>query len=204
MKNLKLILFTLILSGPILFSCKKDDNNTNQTIKTFVVNATSQTKWVYFSFDNNDTVKISNPTISNNWDLAFCRFNIKTNSGFSGNGIGGTYNSGKTGSTGFNQLITVPDTATFTVDDSLFIPGAYGIIDTVITNSILSGWYNYDQTTNVLSSKNLIYIVKTATGKYVKLQIVSYYNDTDPSLVTGSGYVKFNYFYQQNGSKSLQ
>jgi hypothetical protein len=196
------IIFILPLAFLFLTNCKKDANTLPGT--TFTVNATSFTNWVYFSFDLNDTVKISDPLTSNNWDLAFQRCNIKTNSGLSGKGNGGAFNSGKTGTTGFNQLVVVPDTATFAVDDSLFVPGAYGAIDTLIANPVFATWYNYNPNNDVLSSKNFIYIIKTASGKYAKLEIQSYYNATDPSIITGSGYVKFNYFYQQNGSKSLQ
>ena len=55
------------------------------------IQATSYSEWVYFSFENNSVVEINNPENSLEWDLAFQRKHIKTNSGLSGIGQGGGY-----------------------------------------------------------------------------------------------------------------
>ena len=53
--------------------------------------ATSYSDWVYFSIEQNSTVEIADPENSLDWDLAFQRKHIKTNSGLSGSGNGGAY-----------------------------------------------------------------------------------------------------------------
>ena len=55
------------------------------------INASSFSEWTYFSFEAHDVVTIDNPESSLEWDLAFRRNHIKTNSGLSGSGQGGGY-----------------------------------------------------------------------------------------------------------------
>jgi hmuY' len=45
-------------------------------------------KYVYFSFEKG-VVEVADPVASNDWDLAFNRYHVKTNSGTSGKGQGG-------------------------------------------------------------------------------------------------------------------
>jgi len=45
-------------------------------------------KYVYFSF-NKGVVEVNDPMASNDWDIAFNRYHVKTNSGTSGKGQGG-------------------------------------------------------------------------------------------------------------------
>lgn len=201
---MKFIYLSIIACGLLLMSCNKTETPT-PVGKTFMVNASSFTNWVYFSFAKGDTIQVSNTDTSTAWDLSFQRFAIKTNSGASGNGSGGAYNSGKTGTNGFESLITVPELAVFTVDSATTLYGEQGSPENLNVNTLLSNWYNYDTVYHKLPSKNLIYIIRTATNKYAKLLIDSYYNPKDPNyLTTGSGYITITYFYQQNGSKTLQ
>ena len=53
------------------------------------INASSYTDWIYYSFSNHNVVDIENPENSLDWDIAFQRKHIKTNSGLSGIGSGG-------------------------------------------------------------------------------------------------------------------
>ena len=82
-----------VMAGMMLFStsCKKDDTpDTPQASSVKEVkelNASSQTEWTYFSFSEGKQVVVTNPRTSNNWDIAFNRYNVKTNGGTSG--IGG-------------------------------------------------------------------------------------------------------------------
>ena len=62
--KIKLVYISILAVGILFSSCKKTDN-TPLTGKTFVVNATSESNWVYFSFDKNDTVSIASPSTSN-------------------------------------------------------------------------------------------------------------------------------------------
>ena len=53
--------------------------------------ATSYSDWVYYSFESNSIVPIDYPETSLDWDVAFQRKHIKTNSGLSGPGNGGAF-----------------------------------------------------------------------------------------------------------------
>jgi hypothetical protein len=204
---MKLIYLSIITCGLILMGCKKTETPV-PIGKTFTVNASSTTQWAYFSFAKGDTVEVNRPDTSIAWDLAFNQSNIRTNSGLSGKGTGGAYNSGKVGTNGFPQLKLVSNTATFTKDDSIFVYDERGnqvkIIGNNIFNGITNNWYDYNSTSHVLTSKNQVYIIRTATNKYAKFLISSFYNPKNPSITTGLGYYTFTYFYQPNGSDTLQ
>jgi hypothetical protein len=203
---MKLIYLSIITCGLILMGCQKTETPT-PTGKTFMVIATDSIKWVYFSFAQGDTIQVSRPDTSTAWDLAFNQSYIKTNSGLSGKGSGGANNSGKVGTNGFSQLTQVSDTATFTKDDSIFVYDDRGkqikIIGNNIFNSTVNNWYNYNSTTHVVTSMNVVYIIRTASNKYAKFLINSFYNPKNP-VITDPGYITFTYFYQPNGSKTLQ
>jgi hypothetical protein len=201
MKKIKILLISLFTISAFFYSCKKDKTDTNSSLKekTFVVNATSDTKWVYFSFDKNDTVQITDPKNSSDWDLAFKRFYIRSNSGLSGIGSAGADSTNLKNQNGFDTYKTLNDTAKFITDKNMQVMTYMGYgMDTV--NPVLYTWFNYNFATNQLIPTNMIYVVKTATGKYAKVWIESYYNEMDLT----SGYIKFIYTYQPDGSKNLQ
>jgi len=92
------------------FSCKKEDTKLPIKAQTFEINSTKSTTWKYFSFAKNDTVTVTDPATSSEWDMAFQRYRIKTNGGLSGNGMGSAANSYQKGQSGFDALKVVPDT----------------------------------------------------------------------------------------------
>lgn len=111
-------------------SCKKDDDNpitpSEDPYKEFrnldvkagqekeikFLDASSNSNWVYFSFEKGVTeVTAATPTTS--WDIAFKRYDVRTNSGDSGNGNGGAL---KTEFKNLTQVATVSTTATYTAD----------------------------------------------------------------------------------------
>jgi len=191
----------LLLSFVGLFSsCQKEDNNTPISVQTFEVKANSSTVWKYFSFEKNDTVAISDPMTSSDWDLAFQRYRIKTNGGQSGNGMGSAANSYKKGQSGFDALSAVSDTASFTNDTSVQIAVQQGYA-TYVVNPELYSWFEIElaaQGTQIVPS-DFIYVVRTASGKYAKVWFKSYYSATN-----ASGFVTFQYKYQPDGSKLLE
>jgi len=206
--KIKLLYISILLIGIIFTSCKKDSTTPSLTGKTFVVKALSETNWVYFSFDKGDSISVTDPANSTDWDLAFERYKIKTNSGKSGKGLGGVFDSGKTNQSGFDSLTLVPSTAVFAVDDSVTVYG-YDIVKNVPTvdEEVMSNLFygafaqQHSATTTLLVSRNQIFIVKTAKGNYAKMWLKSYYNDLDG---TTGGYDKFTYTYQPDGSKNLK
>jgi hypothetical protein len=179
----------VLLSGIIfvaLIACKKEANLKPIQSQTFEVNSTKSTVWKYFSFAKNDTVTVTDPANSSDWDLAFQRYRIKTNGGLSGNGMGSAAYSYKKGQAGFDALNIVA------------IQQGYA---SYIVNPALYTWFTLEfatQGTQIVPSDD-VYIVKTGTGKYAKVWLKSYYSATNLS-----GYVTFQYKYQPDGSKNLQ
>ena len=189
----------LVLTG-LFIGCKKEDVNPEIQARTFEIKSTSSTTWKYFSFLKNDTIMVSDPLTSSEWDLAFQRYRIKTNGGRSGNGTGSAANSYLKGQTGFNQLTVIPDTTTFVKDDSIEIAVQQGYA-TYVVNPGLYTWFSIElaaQGTQIVPT-DYIYIVKTAGGKFAKVWFKSYYSATNVS-----GFVTFQYKYQPDGSKNLE
>ena len=196
---MKKIVFLLLIITISFFACKKENTNVQIEAQTFEINSTGSNVWKYFSFDLNDTVTIADPANSNAWDLAFQRYRIKTNGGESGNGSGSAANSYLKGQSGFDALTVVPDTSTFKVDESVDIAVQQGYA-TYIVNPVLYTWFSLEfatQGTQIVPSDD-IFIVKTASGKYAKVWIKSYYSASNLS-----GYVTIQYKYQPDGSKNL-
>ena len=112
-----------LLAGIVaLTSCNKDDNKgetpkdpyeglrnlniqegTEKEIK-YLDASNNEGKYVYFSF-NKGVVEVTEPQASNDWDIAFNRYHIKTNSGTSGKGQGGVL---KTDGKDFAALTVAP------------------------------------------------------------------------------------------------
>lgn len=194
------LLYLIPVAFAILTSCSKDDSGKPIQSQTFEVNSTSSTTWKYFSFAKNDTVLVADPLNSTEWDLAFQRYRIKTNGGKSGSGKGSVANSYLKGQTGFDALKAVPDTASFTSDDSfnIAVQGGYA---TYIVNPEIYTWFSIElapQGTQIVPS-DFVYIVKTNDGKYAKVWLRSYYSATNVS-----GHVTFQYKYQPDGSKIIE
>jgi hypothetical protein len=197
MKTIFYLLPVLLILIP---GCTKEDPKPEIISQTFQVNATGSTVWKYFSFEKKDTIQVADPLISKEWDLAFQRYRIRTNGGKSGSGMGSAANSYKKGEAGFDELLVVPDTATFSIDADIQIAVQQGYA-TYTVNPELYTWFTIEtaaQGTQIVPSDN-IYFVKTALGKYVKIWFKSYYSPTN-----ASGYVTFQYKYQPDGSKNLE
>jgi len=195
----KIVYLSVAVIG-LFISCKKEDTNPVIQSQTFEINSTKSTTWKYFSFEKNDTITVSNPASSTDWDMAFQRYRIKTNGGKSGNGMGSAANSYQKGQTGFDALKLVSDTATFATDESVEIAVQQGYA-TYIVNPELYTWFSIElaaQGTQIVPT-DYIYIVKTGTGKYAKVWFKSYY-----SAANASGYVTVQYKYQPDGSKNLE
>jgi hypothetical protein len=195
----RLVYLSVCMIG-ILIACKKEESAPAIQPQTFEINSTGTATWKYFSFAKNDTISVSDPAASSEWDLAFQRYRIRTNGGRSGHSIGGAANSYKKGQTGFDALNLVPDTANFATDDSVKIAVQYGYA-TYIVNPVLYTWFSIElaaQGTQIVPS-DYVYIVETGTGKFAKVWFKSYYSATNEG-----GHITFQYKYQPDGSKRLE
>jgi len=150
------------------------------------IDASSYEDWVYFSFSIGEIVDIEDPENSNDWDLGLMRNHFRTNSGSSGNCIGGAYMDSTSVWTeqNWDEMIEVPEGA-------LFIPdGTLNTIYDLETHDfsdasgslILENWGWVDLDNNYqFNYNNYIFIIRTALGEYVKFWPYSYYNEQDYS-----------------------
>ena len=259
-----------LLAGFVAFtSCSKDDNKVETpkdpyeglrnlnvpdgTVKEvkFLDASNNKDQYVYFSF-NKGVVEVADPKKSNDWDIAFNRYYVKTNSGTSGAGQGGAL---KTDGKDFAALTEAPvNGVLYHVDVekevSSFAGGKGGnkkislapalevghgegfwnlIKDGILESFAKKNNPNYDQLTKEekqaaktaveavvnqrikpslvhnngwltmdykpgaqgpsYSYNNWVYVVKTATGKYAKIQLSDYKNAKD-----ATGFITFKYF----------
>jgi hypothetical protein len=195
-------LLIIILAVAIVLSCEDNDNNDeNLTKNTIVIESTSYTDWVYFSFEQGDVVSITDPKTSLDWDLAFLRNHMRTNSGTSGSGQGGVYDAGQISFEELNEAVSEG----YTIDDSISIsdpndPTRQNMIN-VAGNTVLEEWGNFDFTSMppLFIPADHIFVILSATGKYAKIWLKSYYG-TDGS----SANITMDYIYQSDGSRVFQ
>lgn len=156
------------------------------------IQATSYSEWVYYSFETHSVVSIQNPENSLDWDLAFQRKHIKTNSGLSGIGNGGALvdsigNSESEAYTWINEWETlneVPTQSTWMTDT--LHTDFYDILTHTfvegIKNPALNSWGWFDET-YVLNPTNYVMFVKAANGTdIIKFWAYDYYDGTGGNI----------------------
>jgi len=209
----------LFLTTLIISACKKDEtptttvdprafsvtvNGSDVTVKNMAadtilgIGATGPYgagKYTYFSLATNSIVP-SSDSASTNWDLAFKGSTIRVNSGTSGPGVGGAFVYVGT----YDALTSVPTDSTFRTDAA----PSYAI-----TTGSGKGWYSYDGPNNLITPiPGRVLVIKTATGKYAKVEILNYYRGgttpastaTDSVKAYDSRFYSFRYNYQRNGT----
>ncbi|OGW13893.1 MAG: hypothetical protein A3K09_02905 [Nitrospinae bacterium RIFCSPLOWO2_12_FULL_47_7] len=153
--------------------------------KTMIINAASEKNWAYFDFSRNQQIDIFDQS-SLEWDLAFRRAKVLTNSGAS-NKIG---NAGliDLGEKDFDSVAEVPldnyvqDTPTRTEPE----------------NAALLKWYKYNYLSHKLTPKKNVYAIRTADKKFAKVQFLNFYCENKEL-----GCIEMRYVYQDNGSNSF-
>lgn len=157
----------------------------------------------YFSFKTGAKVDDSKK-VSADWDIAFAKeynsyvsINNATDSksfGFGGTGKGAMI----TVNQAYDQVKQAPSDAEFTSN---------GITAAGWDPGSGNGWYFYDLGTHIaVPVKNRTYVLRTADGKYAKLQLISMYKGapaTVSSLNWPAPYFTFRYYVQQDGSRNL-
>ncbi len=154
----------------------------------------------YYSLVDNKIIA-SSDAASTKWDIAFSSTKITVNCGTSGPGIGGAFVFKGL----FDDLKTLPVDSTFATDNSnaasFAIPLGSG-----------RAWYTYDGLTTLISPiAGRVLVIRTATGKFAKIEIISYYKGgvTLPASASVNDklfkqrYYTFRYAYQPNGSKTF-
>jgi hypothetical protein len=147
----------------------------------FTVDAASSENWQYFDFSSGSLVGSADPVA---WDIAVRRFHVIANGGPAFSGTGGIIDLGPVP---FDSVTEAPRD---------------GFVETVArrdsVNAAIDRWYSYSWITHLLESKEHVYIVRTADGRYAKMRVLSYYC---PGAVAGC--FTFEYVYQPNGDRSF-
>ena len=167
------------------------------TVENISTGSRGAAQIAYFSLCENTLVQDS---ASTEWDVAFSRTTIYTNSEASGPG-----NSGAIVLDQSFDATTVAPSEGYNVDTQAGL---------AIPTGSDNGWYNYNSSTHLITPiEGKTIVVRTADGEhYAKLKIISYYKD-NPDLSSDefannpdnypSGYYTFEYAIQQNGSREF-
>jgi hypothetical protein len=139
--------------------------------QTFDASSTDPAVWVYLDLDDGTTLDPAAVAAAPDakWDVAFQRYQIKTNGGVSGHG---------------DVVVAFVDqpladveaapTAGYLMDRA---NGANPQTDPGLAYLRRGGWYDYDATSHKLTPKARTYVVRTTDRKLVKTQVTAYYDD---------------------------
>ena len=139
----------------------------------YTLDVSSTDAWQRFAFARGATVGGGDP-----WDLAFRRFHVVA-------GAGG----------GIQDLGAVP------FDSVALLPEQgyrANVADPDTTNPGVGKWYSYSMLSHLLTSKHHVYAVRTAAGRYAKLELLAYY-----CADVGVACITFRYAYQGDGSRRV-
>jgi heme-binding HmuY-like protein len=138
----------------------------------YTVDATAADTWRYFSFRLGSVIETPR---AGEWDLAFKRYSI-----IAGDGVGIL----DLGEARLDDVRAVPTTG-YVVNEGRAEP----------RNAAIASWYRYGFFSHVLSPKPHVWAVRTADGRYAKLEMVGYYCPGGrPGCPT------FRYVYQGDGT----
>jgi hypothetical protein len=136
---------------------------------TYTIDASGTEQWRRFDFRRNSAVD------SGPWDLAFRRFHVIAATGG-----------------GIVDLGVVPFDSVRELPAMGYLANSAGP-DT--TNPGMGKWYDYSMLSHLLTSRHHVYGVRTATGRYAKLELLAYY-----CREAGTACITFRYAYQGNGT----
>lgn len=198
-------ILSLLLMSLLLASCSEGEKTspsastpvdlTVRTVRNLQADTANTGRFTFFSLRDSAIVPNSD-SATTRWDIAFRATTILINGGPIRFGQGGAQV--LTG-TDFNTLETLPETG-WRVDSSaasLAIPVGSG-----------RGWYSYNQQTNIISPiPGVVLGIRTADGRFAKLQILSYYLNAPANpdgFADKSRVYTFRYVFQPNGSRKVK
>ncbi len=159
---------------------------------------------VFFSFATHAIVD-SSKKLTDEWDICFDNI---YNSFVKANNPGKATPPGPEG-TGRGALVVVKtpfDNVTEAPADEVFnASDSYAAWDGTPPSHI--GWYNYDMEKHVMRTiAGRTIVIRTAKGKYAKLEMVSLYkgNPENPTTTSPAPYLTFRYWIQEDGSRNLK
>jgi hypothetical protein len=156
-------------------------------------------RFTYFSLRENRIVEGAD-TLTNRWDIAFREFFIKVNGGTSATG-GGNAAAIMVNST-FEDFTMIPSGAAWMQDNA----------PNFAINPAPGGWYTYNPSTFIaLPIPGRIFAVRTADGRFAKVEVTSFYrNGVTPDVAASpvqkalnQFFYQFRYVFQSNGTGSF-
>jgi hypothetical protein len=204
----------VVMTSVFLFSCSKSTTTvvaplSATTVKDLpadtIVGITPQGqpfgtgKFTFYSLEKN-TIIANSDSATTKWDLAFNGTKILTNSGNSGSGLGGAFI--QIGL--FEELKTISSDSVFKTDNG---PSSYAV-----TFGSGRGWYTYDPIKNLVTPlAGRVLVIRTASGKYAKVEIIAYYKGgatlavtaPDAEKISKQRYYTFRYIFQPNGTRNF-
>jgi len=144
--------------------------------------------YIYFSLATGKDVPAGDAK-TDKWDVAFSKTTIAVNGGTSGPGQGGALVLEKS----FDQVTEAQKDGYKTDGESgSAIPGGSG-----------NSWYKYDMSVHaILPIVGRTILVKTAAGKFAKIEIISYYKGAPEEVPTEeSSYFTFRYSLADENGK---
>ena len=153
-------------TGPLVVATVVETGGTQ-----LLIDATNKMSQVYVDLDEGREMKPAEAFETNGWDLSLRRFDIFVNSGASG--PDGTVEIAVLKDVDYASLTQAPASG-FTADTG-----------ERVFNTSEGGWYFYDLGVHRLITRTeLVYVIHTSTGAYVKLRMLSYYdqNGTPASI----------------------
>jgi hypothetical protein len=157
-------------------------------------------KYTFYSLEKNAIVP-NTDSASTKWDIALASTRILTNGGTSGVGLGGAFVYVGL----FDDLKTIPADSVFKTDNATAASFA-------ITTGSGKGWYVYDQLTSLVTPlAGRVLVIRTASGKYAKIEIINYYKGgvtlpttaSDADKLSKQRYYTFRFAFQPNGTKTF-
>lgn len=179
----------------------------------FVYDCTSYTDWHFFSFaegkvigscDAMDSLENEHWHNRTDWDLAFHRQNVKSNSGVSGIGQGGILSYYQS-VFDFDAILEAPEEGyvvdvqdSVVYDMSQMMQGTIGYAHTGVNPETKDWAVLQDMMAGLWVYKQNAFIVRTADAKYAKIHLMNFKDERG-----ASGTVTMKYVYQPDGTLNL-
>ncbi|MEE8406347.1 MAG: HmuY family protein, partial [Acidimicrobiia bacterium] len=143
-------------------------------VSRYTLDATSLNDWVLFDFETGRV--LDGGFTSSDWDIAFRRTKLLTNSGVTNpSGSGGAFDLGEVPL----EVASPPDSVAFVVDS------LGGDDDDEPENNAVGRWYSYSFISHIVSAKPNTYLVRTGDSLDALVQFDSYYcEDEEAGCIT--------------------
>lgn len=128
------------------------------------VDARSKEKWQYVRFSAGGVVSVAGSVLPD-WDVAFRRFQVVTNSGATN----------PAGRAGVRDMGAVPFDAIAEAPMDGYLKDEMAGDRVETENPAVKRWYEYDYYSHRMKPKPNVYAVRASDGRFAKFQILSYY-----------------------------